>query len=54
MCTYVITQKNPLPHVKEKHCLTVVKVVKKDFIQELLQPRKKDFSIELGSPPNIA
>lgn len=47
---------NPLPNVKEKQSLPVVKVVKTEtktnFTQELWQSRKRNFSVELGSTPN--
>jgi len=38
--------------VKENQNQTVVKEVKTDFIQELLQQRKRNLTIELGSVPN--
>ena len=41
-----------LMFVKENQNQTVVKEVKTDFIQELLQQRKRNLTIELGSVPN--
>lgn len=41
-----------LTFVKENQNQTEVKEVKTGFIQELLQQRKRDLTIELGSVPN--